>query len=137
MMKFIDKVIKKYVNKIRISKWNVVKFASIFTVFVGITSFSYNKRVNKLPSIDSAIIAGGIAIIMGIMWAIFSIMFVTDMDKRRIKEEDINRKIINDIRLKTEIIVLGRKIDNKKKKMYRKLLEEEEITRRENKKDVI
>jgi predicted CDP-diglyceride synthetase/phosphatidate cytidylyltransferase len=131
MIKFIDKIIKKYVNDIRISKWNVVKFGALFAFFVCITSFTYNKVVDKLSTIDSAIIASGAAIIMGIMWAIFSIMVVAKMDKLHRKEEELSRKIINDKRLKVEMAASGKKINNKKKKKYRKLLQEQEINRRD------
>lgn len=131
MTKFIDKIIKKYANDIRISKWNVVKFGAVVALFVCITTFTYNKVVDKLSTIDSAIIAIGTAIIVGIMGAIFSIVVVTDTDKRHRKEEDINRKILKDRRLKAEMAASGNKINNKKKKKYRKLLQEEEINRRD------
>jgi len=123
MIKFIDKTIEKYANDIRISKWNVVKFGAIFALFVCIMTFTYNKVVDKLSTIDSAIIASGTAIIMGIMGAIFSIVIVADVDKRHRKEEEINRKILNDRRLKAEMAASGKKINNKKKKKHRKLLQ--------------
>lgn len=131
MIKFIDKIIKKYVNDIRISKWNVVKFGTIFAFFVSITSYIYSKVVDKLSTIDSVIIASGTAIIMGIMWAAFSIMVVTKMDKIHRKEEDLSRKIIKDKRLKVEIDTSGNKINNKKKKKYRKLLQEQQKNTRD------
>ena len=132
MTKFIDKIIEKYANDIRITKWNVVKFGAIFALFVCIMTFTYNKVVDKLSTTDSAIIAIGTAIIMGIMGAVFSIMVITNTDKHHRKEEEINRKILNDRRLKAEISASGKKINNKKKKKYRKLLqEEEEINRRD------
>ena len=123
MTKFIDKIIEKYANNIRISKWNVVKFGAVFALFVCITTFTYYKVVDKLSTIDSAIIASGTAIIMGIMGAIFSIVIVADVDKRHRKEEEINRKILNDRRLKAEMAASGKKINNKKKKKHRKLLQ--------------
>jgi hypothetical protein len=131
MIKFIEKFMKKYVVDIRVSKWNAVKFGAVFSFFIFTPTFIYNKVYDKLSNIDSAIIAIGASIIMGAVWALCSIIYVKNLDKRDIKESEKNKKIIDDRRLKVEMAASGKRVNNKKKKKYRKLLEEN------NKKDAI
>jgi len=131
MINFIGKIITRYVNDIRVSKWNAFKFGGIFAFIVFTTSFTYNKVFDKLSNTDSAIIAIGTAIIMGIMWAVVSIMFTKNMDKIDRKESEKNRKTIDDRRIKAEMAASGKKMNNKKKKKYRKLLLEKDSNRKE------
>jgi len=130
MVKFIDKIIKKYVTDIRVSKWNALKFGVIFAFLIFTPTFTYNKVYEKLSNTDSAIIAIGTSIVMGAAWALCSIIFVQNLDKRDIKESEKNKKIIDDRRIKAEMAASGKRMNNKKKKKYKKLLQEED-----NKKD--
>ena len=132
MVKFIDKIVKKYAIDIRVSKWNAVKFGVIFAFLIFTPTFMYNKVYDKLSNTDSLIIAIGTSIMMGAIWALCSVIYVKNMDKSDIKESQKNKKIIDDRRLKAEMAASGKRMNNKKKKKYRKLLEEED-----NKKDAI
>ena len=127
MIKFINILIERYVDSIRVNKWNATKFGLIFGFMVFSASFTETFVIEKQPIFNSIVIAGFIATIMTIVWSIMSIQLVKRRDKQDEKKSQEYHKMMEERRLKAEMSAHGKKINNKKKKKHKRKIEQNKV----------
>ena len=110
------KWLEKYINDVRASKANAVKFSFIVAAIMFMTFFIYN-RIAGQETKDSIIIAGMIGVIFFVIWFIFSINLVKRQDRTAEKISQAKKKEIEERR---ERLASGKKVNNKKKKKNKK-----------------